>query len=156
MHGGQDRHVAEAAADVADQRQREVDDAPRQAADVHDLAGQHEERHRQQREAVGAVDHVLRQDLGVEHVQVHISATPQTSSANAIGMPSAMAPSSEKMKTARSCRCLPLACARRMRELLGFADGDQVGLGDLARSGADTGRAARITAAETPNTMPAE
>ena len=42
----------------------------RQAAGVHDLAGQHEERHRQQREAVGAVDEVLRQDLGVEHVQV--------------------------------------------------------------------------------------
>ena len=42
----------------------------RQAADVHDLAGQHEEGHGQQREAVGAVDHVLRQDLRVEHVQV--------------------------------------------------------------------------------------
>jgi hypothetical protein len=66
---------------VADHRERHVDDAPRQAAGVHDLAGQHEEGHGQQREAVGAVDQVLRQDLRVEHVQVHISATPQTSSA---------------------------------------------------------------------------
>ena len=68
--GGDDRDVAEAAADVADERQRDVDDALRQAADVHDLAGQHEERHRHQREAVGAVDHVLREDLRVEDVEV--------------------------------------------------------------------------------------
>ena len=37
---------------------------------VHHLAGQHEEGHGQQREAVGAVDQVLRQDLGIEHVQL--------------------------------------------------------------------------------------
>ena len=35
-----------------------------------------------------------------------ISATPQTISANAIGMPSAMAPSSEKVKTASVTRGL--------------------------------------------------
>ena len=69
--GGDDGHVAEAAADVADQHQRHVDDALRQAADVHQLAGEQEERHRQQRIAVGAMDHVLRQDLGVEHAQIH-------------------------------------------------------------------------------------
>jgi hypothetical protein len=55
---------------VADQRHGEVHDAPGQAAGVHDLAGQHEEGHGQQRKAVGAVDHVLRQDLRVEHVEV--------------------------------------------------------------------------------------
>ena len=55
---------------MADQRQGEVDDPLRQAAGVHDLAGEHEERHRHEREAVGAVDDVLGDDLGVEHVEL--------------------------------------------------------------------------------------
>ena len=68
--GGDDRHVTEPAPDVADHRERHVDDALRQPADVHDLAGQQEERHRQQREAVGAFDQVLRQDLRVEKLEM--------------------------------------------------------------------------------------
>ena len=68
--GGDDRHVAEAAAHVADEGEREVDDPLRQAADVHDLAGEDEERRGEQREAVGAVDDVLRQDLRIEHLQL--------------------------------------------------------------------------------------
>ncbi len=62
--------VAQAALDVADRGQRDVDDALREAAGVHDLAGQHEERHRHQRKAVGTVDQVLRDDLRVEDVEV--------------------------------------------------------------------------------------
>jgi hypothetical protein len=65
-----DHDVAEPALDVAHQRQRHVDDALRQAAGVHDLAGEHEERHRHEREAVGAVDEVLRDDLRIHHVEV--------------------------------------------------------------------------------------
>ncbi len=61
--GRQDRHIAQAAAHMADEGQRHIDDAARQAAGVHDLAGQHEERHGHQREAVGPVDDVLRDDL---------------------------------------------------------------------------------------------
>lgn len=49
---------------------RQVDDAPRQAARVHQLAGQHEEGHGQQRKAVDAGQHVLRQQLGVEEVEM--------------------------------------------------------------------------------------
>ena len=55
---------------MPDQGHGEGDDAARQAAGVHDLAGQHEERHGQQRKAVGAFGGVLRQDLRIEHVQV--------------------------------------------------------------------------------------
>ena len=61
--GGEDGDVAEAALDMADQRQRDVDDAPGEPAAIHELAGQHEERHRHQRKAVGAVDDVLGDDL---------------------------------------------------------------------------------------------
>ena len=55
---------------MAHQRQGNVHDALGQAARVHDLAGQHEERHRQEWEAVGAVDDVLGDDLGVEQIHV--------------------------------------------------------------------------------------
>ena len=41
---------------------------------------------------------------------VLISATPQMISAKAIGMPSAMAPSSEKVKTAMVMRSAPSRC----------------------------------------------
>ena len=90
--GGHDGHVAEAALDVADHRQRQVDDAARQAADVHDLAGQHEEGHGQQRDSCrrrrsGSAPGSAASNMS----RCHISATPQTSSANAIGMPIAIA-----------------------------------------------------------------
>ena len=52
------------------QRHGEVDDADREATGIHDRAREHKKRHGQQRKAVGALDHVLRQDLGVEHVHV--------------------------------------------------------------------------------------
>ena len=55
---------------MPDEGQRHVDDAARQAARVHDLAGEHEERHRHQRKAVGPVDDVLRDDLRVEDVEL--------------------------------------------------------------------------------------
>jgi hypothetical protein len=55
---------------VAHHHQRHIDDAARQAADVHQLAGEEEEGHRQERIAVGAVDQVLRQDLRVEHAEL--------------------------------------------------------------------------------------
>ena len=55
---------------MADQRHREFDDALGQPALVHDLAGQQEEGHGQQRVVVGAAQQVLRQDLGLEHVHV--------------------------------------------------------------------------------------
>jgi len=45
-------------------------DALGQTPRVHDLAGQHEEGHGQQREAVGPLHQVLRQDLRVEVVQL--------------------------------------------------------------------------------------
>src|SRR5690606_1368074 len=49
---------------------REIDDAPRQATRIHQLAGQQEERDRQQGEGVRASYHVLRHDLRIEHVHV--------------------------------------------------------------------------------------
>ena len=79
--GGHDGDVAEAALTWPISASARLTIRLRQAAGVHDLAGQHEERHRHQREAVGAVDDVLGDDLRVEQVQLHISATPQTSSA---------------------------------------------------------------------------
>ena len=114
-HGGDDGHVAQAAADVADQRQREVDDALRQAADVHDLAGQHEERHRQQREAVGAVDQRSAPGSARRTCPGATSARRRRrSSANAIGMPSAMAPSSEPRKTTIGHARLACSSSRSM------------------------------------------
>jgi hypothetical protein len=54
---------------VADPGHGHVDDAAAQAAGVHELAGQQEEWHRQQREVVGAVHEALRQDLAVKRGQ---------------------------------------------------------------------------------------
>ncbi len=67
---GEDHDIAEAASYVPHQRERHVDDAFRQAAGVHDLACQQEERGGHQREAVGAGDEVLRDDLRVHHVEL--------------------------------------------------------------------------------------
>ena len=64
--GRDDRDVAEAAAQVAHELDRQVDDASRDAARVHQLARKNEERDRQELVAVGTVDQVLRHDLGVE------------------------------------------------------------------------------------------
>ena len=65
----------------------------------------------------------------------HISAAPHSSREKAIGMPSAMAPSSEKRKTAMVMMELPsrslhgLGNVRRL--FLGLPDADQLGLGEL-------------------------
>ena len=72
-HRANDIDVAEAAAHPAHQRDRELVDAPRHAGDVHQIAGQNEERHRQQRKALDAGDHALRQrhvgrDAGDENI----------------------------------------------------------------------------------------
>ena len=56
--GGRDRRHRERAAHAADDRHDHVDDAPRDAALRHDLAGQHEERNGQQRKIVEAAEHV--------------------------------------------------------------------------------------------------
>ncbi len=68
--GRDDRHVTETAALVPHQRHGNVDDAFGQATDIHDLAGQHEERHGHQWEAVRPVEQVLGNDLRVEQIQV--------------------------------------------------------------------------------------
>jgi hypothetical protein len=49
-HGAHDVHVAEAALHPADQGEREGVDAVRDACRVHQVSGEDEERHRQQRE----------------------------------------------------------------------------------------------------------
>jgi hypothetical protein len=74
-----------------------------QSAGVQDHAREHEEGHRHQREAVGAVDEVLRDDLRVEYVEVVHRRHPQTIRERE-GMPIAMALSSEKRKTGSSRR----------------------------------------------------
>ncbi len=56
-HGPDDVHVTEPALHPADQRQREVVDPVRDAGVVHQVAGEDEERHGEQREAVEAADH---------------------------------------------------------------------------------------------------
>ena len=55
---------------MSDQCHRQIDDAARQTAGVHEFAGKHEERDGHQHEVVGAVDGVLRDQLRVEHVHV--------------------------------------------------------------------------------------
>jgi hypothetical protein len=55
---------------VAEIGLRHGDDAPRDAAGIHQLAGQDEERHRQQREAVSAGLKILSQQLHVPEIQV--------------------------------------------------------------------------------------
>ena len=56
-HAAEHVDVAEAALEPADQRQREVVDAVGDAGRVHQVAGEDEERHGEQREAVDAADH---------------------------------------------------------------------------------------------------
>jgi hypothetical protein len=55
---------------MADERAGELDDALRQPAGVHELAGEDEERHGHQHEVVGTADGVLRDDLGVELIEL--------------------------------------------------------------------------------------
>ena len=55
---------------MTDQRHRQVDDAARQAAGVHELAGKDEEGHRHENEVVGSVDGVLGDQLRIEHSHV--------------------------------------------------------------------------------------
>ncbi|MOA52275.1 hypothetical protein D3C78_1755470 [compost metagenome] len=55
---------------MADEHAGQTHDAARNAARVHEFACQHEQGHGHQREAVGARQHVLRQDLGVEEIQL--------------------------------------------------------------------------------------
>ncbi|MCY1551612.1 hypothetical protein D9M68_879550 [compost metagenome] len=52
------------------QRNRHIDDALGQAARVHQLTGQHEERHGHQRETVSPIDQALGNDLRIEQVEV--------------------------------------------------------------------------------------
>ena len=59
-HRADDVHVGEAALHPADEREREVVDAVGDAGDVHQVAGEDEERHGEQREALDAGDHPLR------------------------------------------------------------------------------------------------
>ena len=61
---GRDRRHAERAAHAADQRDHPDHDPARDAALRHDLAGQHEERHRQQREIVEAAEQIGLDRLG--------------------------------------------------------------------------------------------
>jgi hypothetical protein len=69
QHGRGDCHVTQAAADVAHPGLRHVDDAPADPAGVHQLAGQDEEGHREQRKAVDTGHQVLRQQLRVPEIE---------------------------------------------------------------------------------------
>ncbi len=48
----------------------EIYDAPRQSAGVHQFTGENKERDGEEREGIGARDHVLSDDLGIEHAHV--------------------------------------------------------------------------------------
>ena len=61
-HADDDVHMREPAAQVADHRHGELDEPLGDAADRHHAAGEEEERQRQQREAVDAVEHLLHRD----------------------------------------------------------------------------------------------
>jgi len=72
-HRADDIDVPEAAAHPPHQRDREFVDPPRHARDVHEVAGQDKERHGEQRKALDAGDHALRQrhvgrDAGGENI----------------------------------------------------------------------------------------
>ena len=83
-----------------------------------------------------------------------ISATPQTISANAIGMPSAMAPSSEKVKTASVTGGSPTWARNQTFSSLSFTE---IRSSSEARPlSTRTRSSSRITAAETPKTRPEE
>ena len=58
-HAAHDVDVPEPALQPADQREREVVDAVGDPGGVHQVAGEDEERHREQREAVDAADHAV-------------------------------------------------------------------------------------------------
>ena len=64
-HGADDVHVREPPLHPADKRNREAIDAARDTGDVHEVAGENEEGHREQREAFDAGDH----PLGQNHVR---------------------------------------------------------------------------------------
>ena len=81
-----------------------------------------------------------------------ISAMPQTTSANAIGMPSAIAPSREKVKTASVTLCL--AAYDQVCSSLSFTEIRSSSL--AAPLSTRTRSSSRIIAAETPNTRPEE
>src|SRR5690606_10995321 len=68
-HARDDRHMREAAADVPDQRAGERQQQSRDAAGVHQHAGDEEERNREERERVDALD-----QRGRENVQRHLTA----------------------------------------------------------------------------------
>jgi hypothetical protein len=55
---------------VPDDRHGHAHDALGEAAGIHDLAGEEEERNRHQREGRRAVDQVLRDDLRVDDVEL--------------------------------------------------------------------------------------
>jgi len=55
--------MTEAAAQMADELLREVDEALRYAADVHDLAGKDEQRDRQERIDVDSDEQALRDEI---------------------------------------------------------------------------------------------
>ena len=67
-HRADDVHLRQTALHPADQRDGEAVDAAGDAGDVHQVAGQDEERHGQQREAFHPGDHALRQDHVGRHV----------------------------------------------------------------------------------------
>lgn len=60
-HGRHDVHFAQTAAHRAQQLHAEVDDALGDTAGIHQLTGQHEQRHGDHQLAVSAVPHALRQ-----------------------------------------------------------------------------------------------
>ena len=62
--------IAETALAMADEGKGNVDDALRQAAGIHNLTGENEERHGDEDEAVSAVENVLCDDLGIEDVEI--------------------------------------------------------------------------------------
>ena len=55
---------------MPDQGNSQIHDALGQPADIHDLASQHEKGDRQQREAVSAIDHILRKNLCIKYIQM--------------------------------------------------------------------------------------
>ena len=58
-HAGQNRHAAQTAGDIADQRVGNVDQPLRESAGIHQTAADDKERQREQREGIYAGIHVL-------------------------------------------------------------------------------------------------
>ncbi len=112
--GGADGDEAEPAADVADPGLRHLDDAPADAAGVHQLAGEDEERDGQQREAVDAGDEVLRAAGCPRSRAPRPCAAPVSTSAKAIGMPrpiSSSMPTEKTMKASASLLMIGAPCS---------------------------------------------